>query len=117
MHPILISPTNTPHYQVTKIFRFESAWHIDSSYYDYLKNNWDLNAPITTNLKILQNRIMRWKLSTFDHVRKMKGELTARLGGIQRSIQSGNRHSGLVMLEGNLQRELGVIVKKKKIIT
>lgn len=56
---------------------------------------------------------MRWKLSTFDHVRKMKRELTARLGGIQRSIQSGNRHSGLVMLEGNLQRELGVILKKE----
>lgn len=60
--PILISLTNISHYQETKLFRFECVWHVDSSYYDCLKNNWDLNAPITINLKSFQKGIMRWKL-------------------------------------------------------
>jgi len=115
-HPILVCPIEALHVMAPKQFRFESAWPMENSYYDMLKDSWETNGSIVNNLKSVERGIKSWKFSHFDKVRHKKRELEARLGGIQRRIHLGRHSRGLIVLENKLQHELNIILKKEELM-
>jgi hypothetical protein len=115
-HPLLISPKEAPHLVAPKQFKFESAWMIDSNYSDMLRQSWNNEEAIVTNLANVERNIKVWRFQTIDQVIHQKKELMARIGGIQRHIQSGNNRVGLKRLEQRLQRELNDILRKEELM-
>jgi hypothetical protein len=71
-HPLLICPMEVPHQTTNKQFHFESAWFLDNSYYDMLKENWKQQNSIVNNMQNVQHGITDWKLMLFDEVRRKK---------------------------------------------
>ncbi|MCH96001.1 hypothetical protein A2U01_0016984, partial [Trifolium medium] len=115
-HPILISPVDSSHPVAPKLFRFESAWLLEKSYTNMLKECWDNNGYVLHNLVKVQQDIKHWKVNTFDQVLHKKKELVARIGGIQRSIYNSNNVGGLRRLERKLHEELNDILKKEELM-
>jgi hypothetical protein len=65
-------PMEVPHQTTNKQFHFESAWFLDNSYYDMLKENWKQQNSIVNNMQNVQHGITNWKLMHFDEVRRKK---------------------------------------------
>jgi hypothetical protein len=110
-HPLLICPFDGSHLTTTKLFRFESAWLMDDSFHSMLETTWLDHQSVWNNLNNVRDSIGIWRLESFDQIRKKKKELMARIGGIQRRVQAGNRDRGLVFLETKLQSSLDIILK------
>jgi hypothetical protein len=53
-HPILICPFENVVRRSTRLFRFESAWHLNPSYRDMLQNCWRHEESVVCNLQKLQ---------------------------------------------------------------
>jgi hypothetical protein len=115
-HPILIAPGGNSHLVAPRQFRFESAWLMDESYNDMMKNEWEGDVSVVNNLSKLQANLKTWKLNTIDQVMWKKKELMARLEGIQLKLQTGNFHEGFRKLELKLQEELNMILKKEELM-
>jgi hypothetical protein len=71
-HPLLICPMEVPYQTTNKQFHFESAWFLDNSYYDMLKENWKQQNSIVNNMQNVQHGITNWKLMHFDEVHRKK---------------------------------------------
>jgi hypothetical protein len=54
--------------QVSKQFRFESAWLLENSYNNMLANCWDYSIPISNNLLKVQQEVKEWKLQTLHQI-------------------------------------------------
>jgi hypothetical protein len=115
-HPLLIEPFGKQHNVAPKQFRFESAWLLEEYYHDMLRKNWKNELTIVSNLCNVKQDFRNWKLYSIDQVVMKKREIMARLGGIQISMQNGNRHYGLCQLEMRLQKELSEILKKEELM-
>jgi hypothetical protein len=77
---------------------------------------WKNDKLIKENLNVVCNKVNEWRLLSFDHVKNIKRELMARLGGIQRAIHNGNGSGGLRRLEKKLHIELDDILKKEELM-
>ncbi|WJX76469.1 hypothetical protein P8452_59883 [Trifolium repens] len=97
-------------------FRFESAWQLDKSYNNMLGVSWNQQETIINNLQLLQHVFKEWKLNTFDMVIKKKRELMARLGGIQRRIDTSGNMCRFTRLEYKLQNELAEILTQEELM-
>jgi hypothetical protein len=53
-HPILICPFENVVRRSTRLFRFESAWHLNPSYRVMLQNCWRHEESVVCNLQKLQ---------------------------------------------------------------
>ncbi|PNX73217.1 ribonuclease H [Trifolium pratense] len=115
-HPILICPVDAPHPVAPKQFCFESAWLLDKSYDNMLKNSWKLNGDVIQSLNQVQRDIKDWKFNTFDHVMRTKKEIMVRLGGIQRSMYNSRNVGGLCRLEKKLHAELNNILRQEELM-
>jgi hypothetical protein len=115
-HPIIISPKEAPHLVAPKHFRFESAWMLESNYNNMLRQSWNRDGSIVTNLINVERNIKNWKFQTIDQVLHQKKALMGRIGGIQRSLQSGRNRAGLKRLEQRLQWELNDILRKEELM-
>jgi hypothetical protein len=73
---------DAPHPIAPRQFRFESAWLMESSYNDMLKDSWNREVHIINNLKNLERDLKGWRLHTIDQVVMKKKELMARLDGV-----------------------------------
>ncbi|PNX88081.1 hypothetical protein L195_g044181, partial [Trifolium pratense] len=102
-HPILIAPGGCSRPVAPRQFRFESAWLLDASYHDMVKDHWKHGVTIIHNLTQLQQDFKSWKLSTIDQVIFKKKELMSRIEGIQLKHQGGQYHEGYRNLEAKLQ--------------
>lgn len=92
----------TKRYDTQRQFKFESAWLLIESYQDFIKSSWKIDRTMEENLRIVIENIKDWKFNIIDQVKHEKKELMARLRGIQNSMQSRNKHGGLVKLECKL---------------
>ncbi|MCH79574.1 putative ribonuclease H protein [Trifolium medium] len=81
-----------------------------------LESCWNPMEPIQANLNKLSNDFQEWKSITVESVTKKKMELLARLGGIQRNLQTNRRSRFMVRLEGELQNELAHILKAEELM-
>lgn len=59
-HPVMLVIVE----QVSKQFKFESAWLLENSYNNMLANCWDYSIPISNNLLKVQQEFKEWKLQT-----------------------------------------------------
>jgi hypothetical protein len=98
-HPILISPIEAPHLVAPRQFRFESVWLLDNNYAELLQQSWNRDGSIINNLSNMERVIKDWKFYTIDQLLHQKKLITARIGGIQRSLQRGMNRGGLIRLE------------------
>jgi hypothetical protein len=115
-HPILICPFENVVRRSTRLFRFESAWHLNPSYCDMLQNCWRHEESVVCNLQKLQCTIKEWKFCTIDQVMHMKRRLIARIEGVQARILHRNADYGLRRLERKLQWELANILKQEELL-
>jgi len=115
-HPLLIALDGVENVERTRYFKFESVWLLEDSYIDMLKARWRETAPIQESLHHLSHEIMEWKNITVDSVLNKKRDLLARIGGIQRKLQSGRNNLFLVNLEKKLQQELDQIWKMEELM-
>ncbi|PNY06740.1 endonuclease/exonuclease/phosphatase family protein [Trifolium pratense] len=112
-HPILVCPFGTVIRGTTRVFRFESAWHLNSSYRDMLQSSLHNEESVMNNLHKLQSTIKEWKYCTIDQVMHMMRRLKARIEGIQARILQRRYDYGLHRLERKLQCELVGILKQE----
>jgi ribonuclease HI len=115
-HPILISPLEAPHPVAPRQFRFESAWLMEESYNDMVRQCWKSESVIPQNLISVEKNIKNRKFQTIDQVLHKKKRILARIAGVQNCIQNGRSSSGLHKLENKLQIELHDILKKEELM-
>jgi hypothetical protein len=115
-HPILISPKEAPHLVAHKLFRFESAWTTNNTYNDMLRHSWNSAGTVVDNLNTVERNIKIWKFHTIKQVIHQKKVLMARIGGIQRSLQTSTNRPGLKRLEQRLQSQLSDILYKEELM-
>jgi hypothetical protein len=113
---MLISPIEAPHPVAPKHFRFESAWLLDETYKNMLRQCWKGDRDIVSNLINVESGLKVWNFQNFSQVLTKKKEFMVRLAGIQRSMQAGNNSGGLRRLENKLQNDLSVILKKEELM-
>ncbi|MCH82272.1 hypothetical protein A2U01_0003073 [Trifolium medium] len=115
-HPIIISPKEAPHPVAKRQFRFESAWLMEDTYTNMLRQSWNMNGNIKENLTNVERNVKGWKYQTIDEVMYKKKELTNRINGIQRCLQEGRANGGLRRMECNLQNQLSNILRKEELM-
>lgn len=57
-----------------------------------------------------------WKLQTIDSVKHAKQTIMSRLNGIQKCIQEGRGHGGLLRLEKKLQVEMAKLLRHEELM-
>jgi hypothetical protein len=112
-HPILISPKEVPHPIAPRQFRFESAWLLEKTYLNMMKQSWNQDNSMSANLNNVEQGIKRWKFQSIDHILYKKKELMARINGVQRTMQVEHNSGRLKRLEQKLQNELNDICIRK----
>jgi hypothetical protein len=115
-HPILISPKEVPHPIAPRQFRFESAWLLEKTYLNMMKQSWNQDNSMSANLNNVEQGIKRWKFQSIDHILYKKKELMARINGVQRTMQVEHNSGRLKRLEQKLQNELNDILHKEELM-
>ncbi|MCH83403.1 hypothetical protein A2U01_0004223, partial [Trifolium medium] len=115
-HPLLIVPIGEAHPRIPRQFKFESAWLLDESYSDMLREHWNDDALVSDNLSEIKSNVHQWKTNTFDKILIKKKRIMARLDGIQRALHNGNRNKGLWALEIKLNKELSETLQKEELM-
>jgi hypothetical protein len=115
-HPLLIALYGDVCVPRIHYFKFESAWLLEESYDDMLKACWKDTTSIKENLTTLSHDIQEWKNITVGNVANKKKHLLARIGGIQRKVQTERHNRFLVLLEAELQKELAHVLKMEELM-
>jgi hypothetical protein len=101
-HPIIILLQGTQTTRRKSKFRFEKAWMYHESYVDTVKQYWDAKASIPEKVIHLSEEFTKWKRDVFGSIHARKGELMARIGGIQRKLHINHNNKFLAKLEREL---------------
>jgi hypothetical protein len=115
-HPIIICPAGNVIKKSARLFRFESAWHLNPSYRDMLQASWLNEESVTSNLNKLQQNIKEWKFCIIDQIMHKKRRLMARIEGVQDKIVSRNSDNYLRRREQKLQGELAEILEQEELL-
>ncbi|GLT63476.1 hypothetical protein SLA2020_360390 [Shorea laevis] len=92
-------------------FRLEKFWLEHESFKDLVASSWTSSDLTIAECSVaFQNIVKLWSKTTFDNLHKKKKELIARLGGIQRYLQTKDS-SFLSELEKSLTKEYQDILK------
>jgi hypothetical protein len=81
-----------------------------------LKACWNDTSSIQDNLANLSHDIKEWKNITVENIARCKKQLLARIGGIQRKVQTERNNRFLVRLEADLQKELAHVLKMEEVM-
>jgi hypothetical protein len=115
-HPMIIALFGFDYIQRPRYFKFEGAWLLEESYVEMLEACWSGTNSIQERLSNLAHDIKEWKNITIGSVTNKKRELLARIGGVQRKLQSERRNKFLFRLENQLQDELAHILKMEELM-
>ncbi|XP_058784670.1 uncharacterized protein LOC131659504 [Vicia villosa] len=115
-HPILVNLREEQSHWRERPFRFENAWLNNDSYNSMLKEVWKKDSNVEGNLKNVVDGIKKWKLDSFDEIKRTKNSIMRKLGGIQRSLQMHDNVGGMRRLEVKLQKELSNILNQEELL-
>jgi hypothetical protein len=95
-------------------FRFEKAWMLHQLYVEVVKQHWNEKTSIPEKVSHLSEKFTRWNREVFGNIQARKGELMARIGGIQRKLHLNRNNKFLERLERDLQQELTIVLKQEE---
>ncbi|XP_015386677.1 uncharacterized protein LOC107177419 [Citrus sinensis] len=86
-------------------FRFQVAWLTNEGFQDFVAESWDQNLHHLDTADQFRSKVTVWNKQSFGNIFWRKNRLLARLGGIQRALES-YFSKGLSRLEEKLKADL-----------
>ncbi|XP_052290912.1 uncharacterized protein LOC112498105 [Citrus sinensis] len=86
-------------------FWFQAAWLTNEGFKDFVAESWNQNLQYVDVVNQFRLKVIEWNKQCFGNIFWRKKRLLARLGGIQRALESYYSR-GLVDLEKNLKADL-----------
>lgn len=96
-------------------FRFEMAWETHEAFSDFLQHCWKKYGNLNETLEGFQSALKEWNKDVFGNVFKHKRHLLARLGGVQRALET-RLNPFLYNLEKTLTAEYNAVLEQEELI-
>jgi hypothetical protein len=84
------------------------------SYTETVKQNWAVKCSIPDKVLYLSEELTKWNKEVFGSIQGRKGDLMARISGIQRKLHIDRHNKFLEKLERQLQQELAMVLKQEE---
>ncbi|KAL4311947.1 hypothetical protein GQ457_01G028250 [Hibiscus cannabinus] len=101
--PVLLSNVVRHTRQNSTSFKYLATWQSETSFGDMLRTIWNDNNSLLANVTSFQEQARIWNKDMFGHIGQWKRRLLARIEGVEKALESSNRHQ-LVELELELKR-------------
>ncbi|KAH9727251.1 hypothetical protein KPL70_008594 [Citrus sinensis] len=98
-----------------KPFRFLAAWITDNRFGDFIQESWQKNIPYSQAASTFTSKVVNWNREIFGNIFKRKKQLLARIGGIQKALESKPLRS-LYRLEANLKQKLEELLSQEELL-
>ena len=114
--PILLSLNNEgTGNKILKPFRFLASWLTDNCFSSFVSQVWKKDVDYNVSVKEFTDKIDHWNKNEFGNIFKWKRKILARLGGIQKALES--YHSDNILnLETHLSEELNDTLNQEELL-
>ncbi|OMO68562.1 reverse transcriptase [Corchorus capsularis] len=100
---------------LTRPFRFEAAWQSHDSFPLVLSDAWNSAESLNHSLSHLREALGIWNKNTFGNIHRRKRLLMARLGGVQRALET-RPNPFLYRLEKELSDEFNLVLSQEEML-
>ena len=98
-----------------KPFRFLASWLTDNRFSGFVSQVWKKDVDHNVSVKEFTDKIDHWNKNEFGNIFKRKRKILARLGGIQKALES-HHLDNLLNLETHLSKELNDILNQEELL-
>ena len=114
--PILVRSTDlSSRVLSSRPFRLQAAWLTNEGFNDFVFESWDRNLYYLDATNQFRLKVTEWNKRCFGNIFWQKKCLLARLGGIQRALES-YYSKGLLNLEKQLKADMEEVLTQEEII-